>query len=332
MSRRPWYKRYGGDFVLGTMALSLEEKGAYSLCLDLIYDRGGPIPDDARWLAGMCGVSIRKWNALRDRLIETGKLVAGEGCLTNGRAEREIAEAAEASREFAENGAKGGRKRAENAAKLKDNSDENEAVQTKNNDLGQARLKPNQIPEPDNTPSSPPRGTISPKVTKGQVEAVWSACPQKARERSSRADVEQALGGALRRGHSPDAVLPGLLAAYRSDTYAGDRAKGIHRLIEKDRWASFVEASPAPPVASTTFDGPPALRDSVAREHGEDFVRRWLDHYCRWRSEDRTIIARTPLVAATLEKDLAAWLARTGVQVEVEAANDQSEQSRRGAA
>jgi uncharacterized protein YdaU (DUF1376 family) len=58
-----WYKRCGADFIHGTMMLSLEEKGAYSLCLDLIYDRGGPIPDDARWLSGVCGVSLRKWGS-----------------------------------------------------------------------------------------------------------------------------------------------------------------------------------------------------------------------------------------------------------------------------
>ena len=73
MSR--WYKRCGADFIHGTMMLTLEEKGAYSLCLDLIYDRGAPIPDDARWLSGVCGVSMRKWNALRNRLIELGTAV-----------------------------------------------------------------------------------------------------------------------------------------------------------------------------------------------------------------------------------------------------------------
>jgi len=81
MSAR-WYKRCGADFIHGTMSLSLEEKGAYSLCLDLIYDRGGPIPDDARWLSGVCGVSIRKWNALRERLIEAGKIYVALGLLS----------------------------------------------------------------------------------------------------------------------------------------------------------------------------------------------------------------------------------------------------------
>ncbi|GLK78022.1 hypothetical protein GCM10008171_32760 [Methylopila jiangsuensis] len=139
MSGRPWYRRYGGDFVMGTMALSLEEKGAYSLCLDLIYDRGGPIPDDARWLAGVCGVSVRKWTSLRAALIEAGKLVARDGCLTNSRAEIEIENAAKTARKLAENGAKGGNKRAEMDGRS-----------NKNNGLDEAGLKPTcGLPEPE---------------------------------------------------------------------------------------------------------------------------------------------------------------------------------------
>ncbi|MFG1479167.1 YdaU family protein [Xanthobacter sp. V4C-4] len=140
MSGHPWYKRYGADFVHGCLGLSLEEKGAYSLCLDLIYDHGGPIPDDGRWLSGVCGVSLRKWSALRGRLIEAGKLVAADGRLTNRRAEREIENAAKAARKHAENGAQGGRKRADN-----------EVERCKGKTLGEASLRHrerNQKPEP----------------------------------------------------------------------------------------------------------------------------------------------------------------------------------------
>lgn len=129
MSR--WYKRCGSDFIHGTMNLTLEEKGAYSLCLDLIYDRGGPIPDDARWLSGVCGVSIRKWKSLRNTLINAGKLTAENGFLTNTRAALEIVSAELQRRNQAETGAKGGRKRAEN-----------ERLAKENNNLGQATLKP----------------------------------------------------------------------------------------------------------------------------------------------------------------------------------------------
>ena len=129
MSR--WYKRCGADFIHGTMMLSLEEKGAYSLCLDLIYDRGGPIPDDARWLAGVCGVSTRKWSTIRQRLLDLGKIAVENGLLSNSRADFEILSTNLSSRERAESGAKGGRKRAEN-----------ESTPKETNNLGQAELKP----------------------------------------------------------------------------------------------------------------------------------------------------------------------------------------------
>lgn len=128
MSR--WYKRSGADFINGTMGLSLEAKGAYSLCLDLIYDRGGPIPDDARYLAGVCNVSVRRWNALRDQLVAAGKLYAANGSLSNARADQEIVSAEIRARERAESGAKGGRKSSENAGALNENAH-----------LGQAELE-----------------------------------------------------------------------------------------------------------------------------------------------------------------------------------------------
>ena len=115
MSERPWYKRYGADFVHGSLGLTLEEKGAYSLCLDLIYDRGGPIPDDARWLAGVCGCSLRKWKAIRARLIAIGKLAAVDGQLTNGRTDKELESRASISRARAKSGAKGGESRGSDA-------------------------------------------------------------------------------------------------------------------------------------------------------------------------------------------------------------------------
>lgn len=126
----PWYRRFPDNFIAGTVGLTLEEKGAYSLVLDLMYVRGGPVPDEPRYIAGVCNCSVRKWNAIRQRLIELGKIQAVEGYLTNHRAEEEIEIAGKISREASENGSKGGNKSGEIRAQVK-----------KNNALGQARLK-----------------------------------------------------------------------------------------------------------------------------------------------------------------------------------------------
>lgn len=126
----PWYRRFPDNFIAGTVGLTLEEKGAYSLVLDLMYVRGGPVPDEPRYIAGVCNCSVRKWNAIRQRLIDLGKIHAVDGYLTNHRAEEEIEIAGKISREAAENGSKGGIKSGEIRAQVK-----------KNNALGQARLK-----------------------------------------------------------------------------------------------------------------------------------------------------------------------------------------------
>lgn len=120
MRGRPWYKRFPADFLAGTMALTLEEKGAFSVVLDMIYDRGGPIPDDPRYVARACGCSTRKWTSLRQRLIDAGKLTVRDGELSNPRAETMLASAGVEGRKLAQNAAKSHQARRENAAQSHD--------------------------------------------------------------------------------------------------------------------------------------------------------------------------------------------------------------------
>lgn len=127
MSAFGWHPREHRAALDGMLMLTLEERGAYNTILDLIYDRGGPIPDDARWLAGWMGVSARRWAVIRASLIVKAKIYAvnlnGVDCLMNERAAKEIENQSEISRKSRETGAKGGRKRAENAANFNKNND-----------------------------------------------------------------------------------------------------------------------------------------------------------------------------------------------------------------
>lgn len=127
---QPWYRRFPDNFLGGINGMTLEEKGAYAVVIDMIYQRGGPIADEPRYIAGICNCSVRKWNAIRTRLIELGKLVVIDGHLMNERAGIEIEKAAKVAREHAENGAKGGDKSAEMKRRA-----------SENNDLAQAGLK-----------------------------------------------------------------------------------------------------------------------------------------------------------------------------------------------
>lgn len=125
MSRRtmPYHRRYHQDALQGYRVLTLEQRGAYTTILDLIYDHGGPIDNNERWLAGELNCSLRKARALIAELVEARKLyITGRGQISNHRAEAEL-----------ENALKISRTRAENASKREGKISENPKFQNKNN-------------------------------------------------------------------------------------------------------------------------------------------------------------------------------------------------------
>lgn len=113
MNGLPYYKRYPRDFIEGTIALPFEVKTTYAFILDLIYMQGGTLPDDPRYIAGLLSVSVRKWNSLRQQLIDYGKIQVSGEFLTNYRAIIEL----------------------ESLAKVQDKQRENRSRPNKNKDL-----------------------------------------------------------------------------------------------------------------------------------------------------------------------------------------------------
>ena len=86
MNGLPYYKAYPRDFIEGTIGMDFETKAAYRLVLDLIYMQGGNLPDDARYISGLLGCTVRKWNSLRGSLVAMGKIIVSGEFLTNERA------------------------------------------------------------------------------------------------------------------------------------------------------------------------------------------------------------------------------------------------------
>lgn len=90
MNGLPYYKAYPRDFIEGTIGMDFELKAAYRLVLDLIYMQGGNLVDDARYISGLLGCSVKKWNGLRSALISSNKIVVRNGYLGNYRADKEL--------------------------------------------------------------------------------------------------------------------------------------------------------------------------------------------------------------------------------------------------
>jgi len=126
MNGLPYYKAYPRDFVEGTIGMPFEIKCAYRVVIDLIYMQGGQLPDDARYISGLLGCSLRKWKVIRSDLIERGKLEVSGEFLTNKRADKEL----------------------ETLSKLQDKQAENARGAKKNKDLEKPRRNHTE-PEPD---------------------------------------------------------------------------------------------------------------------------------------------------------------------------------------
>lgn len=86
MNGLPYYKAYPRDFIEGTIGMPFEVKCAYRVVLDLIYMQRGNLPDDARYISGLLGCTIKKWKSIRQHLIEAGKIEVSGEFLTNNRA------------------------------------------------------------------------------------------------------------------------------------------------------------------------------------------------------------------------------------------------------
>lgn len=139
----PYYKAYPRDFFEGTVGMPFEMKGAYRLVLDLVYMHGGNLPDDARYIAGLLGCTVRKWNSLRLSLLEEGKLFTVEGCLSNYRAVSEL----------------------ETLRKLQEKQAENRRGSSENKDLQKPRSDHTE-PEPEPDKEELPNGS-SKKAARG---------------------------------------------------------------------------------------------------------------------------------------------------------------------
>jgi uncharacterized protein YdaU (DUF1376 family) len=88
----PWIKWFTGDFLTGVGAANLkaDEIGVYTIVLNLIAERGRPIDDDRKWIAGQSGSTTRRCGQIIDRLIELGKLEVRGGLIGNPRMMAEV--------------------------------------------------------------------------------------------------------------------------------------------------------------------------------------------------------------------------------------------------
>lgn len=247
---KPWMKFYPADWQAdpALRSCSLSARGLWVEMLavmqkservgHLLVNGKAPSP---RVLAVLCGAASREVSRGLDELASTGVFSRdGDGVIFSRRMVRDEERAA---RDKA-NGGRGGNPR----LKAGDNGGVNPS-----DNGGDKAQKPEARGQKDNA-----RG---PRLDEAVLERIWSEAPSKARERSSKADVRKALIGALGRGGDFEQISRALGAYWRSEDASKDGgayAKGIHRMIEGDRWKDWASGPQA--TARTGVDWPERVR------------------------------------------------------------------------
>jgi hypothetical protein len=194
------------------------------------------LPNDDTMLCRLAeyGRDIRTWRKVRDVALR-GWVLCSDGRLYHETVAQKAVEAWERKQAF--------RKRTEKArqARLGRRDDDNNASVTPS------------VTETVDASVTATTGTGTGTGTKKEstrdarladeiIDRVWSDAPPKARERSSKADVRRTLAAAVKRGGAVDEIIRALKAYWRSEDASksdGAFAKGIHRMIEGDRWRDW---------------------------------------------------------------------------------------------
>lgn len=95
MSDSPFFQFYPSDWLAGTRGLTAAETGVYITLVAMMYEAEGPIPNDAKRLARLCGSTPAALKKSIHGLIEAGKITEDERGFFNRRVEIEIEKRAE---------------------------------------------------------------------------------------------------------------------------------------------------------------------------------------------------------------------------------------------
>jgi len=133
-----WYPRNPRDFDMGTLGMTIAERGAYSCLIDAYYLNEGPLPDDDCALAALLRISLEEWENLGVKVRV--KFTAINGKLHHERCDEELEKQHNLAQKSRKNGKKGGRPRSKKTSENKDiNPDKTQGVLKRNPDKTQTK-------------------------------------------------------------------------------------------------------------------------------------------------------------------------------------------------
>lgn len=109
----PYFDFYPADFMNGVRGLTPQEVGVYTMILCRIYEECGPVEFHRDRLATYCGMRVKTFTKVIDRLVDLGKFQLADGSLRNARAMAEISNRADKLKNNSKAGRASAKKRKE---------------------------------------------------------------------------------------------------------------------------------------------------------------------------------------------------------------------------
>ncbi len=321
MNAPPYQKLFWGSYHKHTAHLRhAKEHGAYLLLIGALWNNEGRLPADDVTLAAFARLSTKEWQAVKPKLMPLFRVVRGK--LTQPRVTEDLAKYRDTSGKRKEAGKAGGMASVGKRALIQQ--------------ANATGLPTKPEPESKKETPSPQGGDFSSRrFAKALLIAADAGCEfglfadgihkiqplLDGKRRSTLPDVQRALTGALKRGGMPSLIWHAVRAYYAlpaTTKDGGQFASGAAVILNRDRWKEYLTpaAAAAGPTKAPIFDNPD-VRASIVKATDEDFARRFVDHYCRWDAEHRTLEAKTDAVGKSLIARLSAWAARTNVTITV---------------
>lgn len=223
MNGLPYYKAFPRDFFDGTVGLDFEVKAAYRLLLDLIYQHGGRLYDDQRFIAGQMGCSVKKWNGLRAAILATGKITVSEGYLGNLRADKEL----DSLKSFRETQRKNG------------------SVPKKNKDLTEAMAKPEASHTDTDTDTE--RGEGKPSLAlvpkPSRFEEFWNVYPHRGGVKRDRKHSQARYAAQVKAGTPEQDIIDGAKRAGNDRRVRDGFARDPTTWLNAEGWNDEIDTS-----------------------------------------------------------------------------------------
>jgi uncharacterized protein YdaU (DUF1376 family) len=252
----PYYKAYPRDFFEGTVGMDGDLKGAYRMVLDLIYMHAGNLPDNAGYICGHLGLSVRQWSFHRKRLIATGKLFVRDEFIASSRADQELF----ATRSYQE-------QQAFNGSQPK-----------KNKHIPEAVVKPTlNHTEPDTDTED--REAKASLVRSKDFQTFWERYPHRDGIKRNRGTAEKKYRLAVKSGVSEQAILDGVERVKADPRVSTGYARDPTTWLNQRGWE---DTAPAPASDTSKLDflaarirlGQPLYADVMTVELTEGLISR----------------------------------------------------------